>query len=519
VITDHTALKSALQINTIERRSARLNEWAMFLSTFLPKMTIVHRSEKAHQNANDLSRLASRPIEERLSLPTIIIEDKNGFFDHLANALPENGTFRKIHKHLSDQVERTKNDEDEANTTYQFYRLNSDTGLLYLVSQPDPNRLCIPKALEKEVLEYAHDKHAHGEVHRTYDLLRRSVFMPKMKKLVHDYVTSCPFCQLSKTSRQLPYGELHSIDLPPEPLSKVSIDFIVALSLTQEGYNALMIVTDRFFKFILLVSGNEKLSASEWASLYWKFVYKLWGIPGKIISDRDLKFNSDFWRTVFQKCGVSLGMTTAYHPFADGQAERTNQTVETAIRCLLIGEYEENWSLMLSKVEYSLNIFENSSIKITSFEVLYGVKPRDPLMALISKTNFENKEGIQFLKARQEIRNDVIDAVKLAQTKMAVLYDNKHRPAELKGKAYIKMSKVGTPGYHLPKSSSLSTKKVGPFNIIRKVGDLAYELELSSSMKIHSVIFIAHLEQALEDKFDRLIKDVPSLIVVEEQKQ
>jgi hypothetical protein len=235
----------------------------MFLSTFLSRMTIVYRSKKTHQNANDLSRLVSRSIEKRLFLSTIIIENKNKFFDHLANALSENDIFRKIHKHLNDQVERTKNDENEINTTYQFYRLNSNTDFLYLISQFDSNRFCILKALEKEMLEYAHDKHAHDEVHRTYDLLRRSVFMSKMKKLVHDYVTFCSFCQLFKTSRQLFYKELHSIDLSSESLSKISIDFIVILSLTQKEYNALMIVTDKFFKFILLISENEKLSASK----------------------------------------------------------------------------------------------------------------------------------------------------------------------------------------------------------------------------------------------------------------
>jgi hypothetical protein len=174
---------------------------------------------------------------------------------------------------------------------------------------------------------------------------------------------------------------------------------------------------------------------------------------------------------------------------------------------------------MLSKIEYSLNIFKNSSIKITSFEVLYDVKLRDFLMKLTSKTNFENKEEIQFLKTRQEIKNDVINAIKLTQTKMTVFYNNKHRSTKLKKKVYIKMFKVDTLDYHLLKSFSLSIKKIEFFNIIRKIEDLTYELELFFSMKIHSIIFIAHLKQALENKFDRLIKDVSSLIVVEEQKQ
>jgi hypothetical protein len=174
---------------------------------------------------------------------------------------------------------------------------------------------------------------------------------------------------------------------------------------------------------------------------------------------------------------------------------------------------------MLSKIEYSLNIFENSLIKITSFEVLYDVKLKDSFMILISKTNFENKEEIQFLKTRQEIRNDVINAVKLTQTKMTVLYDNKHKSAEFKEKVYIKMFKVDTLDYSLSKSFLLSIKKVELFNIIQKIKDSIYELELLFNIKIHSIIFIAYLKQILENKFNRLIKDVSNLIILKKQKQ
>jgi signal recognition particle GTPase len=90
----------------------------MFFSTFLFRMTIVYRSKKTHQNANDFSRLISKSIKKIFFLSTIIIENKNEFFDHLANALSENDIFHKIHKHLRNQVERIKNDENEINTTY-----------------------------------------------------------------------------------------------------------------------------------------------------------------------------------------------------------------------------------------------------------------------------------------------------------------------------------------------------------------------------------------------------------------
>lgn len=120
-----------------------------------------------------------------------------------------------------------------------------------------------------------------------------------------------------------------------------------------------------------------------------------------LISDRDPKFNSEFWGAVFKSCGATLGMTTAYHPSADGQAERTNQTVEIALRCLLIGQYEEKWEEILFQIEYFFNCFQNVSIGQSPFGTLYGIKPRDLLFSIIRK---DSQEAVDFLEERRMIQ-------------------------------------------------------------------------------------------------------------------
>jgi len=90
--------------------------------------------------------------------------------------------------------------------------------------------------------------------------------------------------------------------------------------------------------------------------------------------------------------------------------------------------------------------------------------------------------------------------------KMAARYDSKHRIPDRAGSAYLKLGKTGDAGYHIPKSSSLSTKKVGPYRILQKVSPLAYRLELPPSMsRIHPVISVIHLEQGKADPFGRTI--------------
>jgi hypothetical protein len=92
-------------------------------------------------------------------------------------------------------------------------------------------------------------------------------------------------------------------------------------------------------------------------------------------------------------------MTTTYYSSSDEQTERINQTVETAIRCLLIEKYEEKWATILSEIEYALNTFENVSIKSIFFEALYEVRSRDSLLSLTFKS-IENLARVDFLRTR-----------------------------------------------------------------------------------------------------------------------
>ncbi len=205
---------------------------------------------------------------------------------------------------------------------------------------------------------------------------------------------------------------------------KYASDCVVCLPLTTKGNNALLTVTDRFFKYVKLVPGTENSSAKTWAERYWETMYRFWGVPHHIVSDRDPKFTSEFWRELFAKCGVKLNFITTYHPSADGQAERFNQIVETTLRCLLIEQYEESWNNLLTDVELSLNTSANAFSEISPFEVLYGVKPKIPLLEPV--TAGSNIDAKNFLEQKNRIRQDTMDSLRLAQTRMALWAQDDH---------------------------------------------------------------------------------------------
>src|SRR5437764_7573027 len=152
----------------------------------------------------------------------------------------------------------------------------------------------------------------------------------------------------------------------------------------------------------------------------------------------------------------------AYHPQADGQSERTNQTVETALRCLLVGQPGSwNWEELLPEVEYALNTSTNTTTNETPCKLLYGIEPRDE----ISTADHIHKEAKNFICSRQLQRQEVEDAIRYAQAQMALYYDRKHQPMELTGAVYLRLSKPTSIGYKLADTNKLSIVKDGPFKI------------------------------------------------------
>jgi hypothetical protein len=210
---------------------------------------------------------------------------------------------------------------------------------------------------------------------------------------------------------------------------------------------------------------------------------------------------------------TDLLVTTAYHPQGDGQSERTNQTVEMALRHL-VDESKKDWAEHLPEVEFHINNTINASTKCSPMEYLTGLNARSVDSAALPS----HPPAIQnWSKHRDMIRHNAADAVTFARAKMSLYYDKKHKPVSFVPgqKVYVNLQKgLGKPGYRLPNTEArkLSQQRVGPFPILRKIGELAYELDIPKNWKIHPVISVAHLELAKDDSYSRTQPVLPELI-------
>ena len=144
-----------------------------------------------------------------------------------------------------------------------------------------------------------------------------------MKLDVMDYVKGCAECQRHKVNNRSMRAALSPIYPKPKamPFETVAIDFITKLPLSQ-GYDSILTVTDHdCMKAAIFIPCNEEMNAEQTAALYLQQVVTNFGLPSKIISDRDPQFTSKFTRELYKLMGIEQNISISYHPRTDGQSE------------------------------------------------------------------------------------------------------------------------------------------------------------------------------------------------------
>ncbi|MCO5609704.1 hypothetical protein L7F22_063936 [Adiantum nelumboides] len=151
------------------------------------------------------------------------------------------------------------------------------------------------------------------------------------------------------------------------------------------------------------IATKKIFKTPELAKLFVEYLYKLYGLPADIVSDRDRMFNSRFWREVFKKLDTTQSMSTANHPESDGQTERVNQILEDMLRSY-VSKKQSNWEDYLPILEFAYNSSKHSATGFTPFMLMYGFQPRSPMTVGLEK------EKIQLVKDFLEDMNDMLKA-------------------------------------------------------------------------------------------------------------
>ena len=224
-------------------------------------------------------------------------------------------------------------------------RNNSTTweedGLVYM-----EGRIYVPnnKKVKEEILRENHDSVdvGHLEQQRMLELLKRNYWWPGLKEDVKRYVQGCFKYQQNKVLHQRKACELHLLEIPQGPWQEISIDIIGPLP-TSNGMDAIVVIVNWFMKIIRLKATTTNISSEGIVKIYRDDIWKLHGIPRKILSDRGPQFASKFMEEFTRALETKKQLSTAYHPQTDGQTERINQEIGMFLRHY-VNYQQDDWT-------------------------------------------------------------------------------------------------------------------------------------------------------------------------------
>ncbi|GKC06371.1 RNA-directed DNA polymerase [Tanacetum coccineum] len=166
---------------------------------------------------------------------------------------------------------------------------------------------------------------------KTLSLLREQFYWPKMERDVNRHLERCRTCHIAKTHSSNA-GFYTPLSVPVDPWEYVSLYFVLGLPRTQRAKDFVRVVVDRFSKIAHFVPCSKTFDASQVARLYFAEIVNLHGVPKTLTSDRDVKFVSHFWRTLWTRLGSKLQFSSSHHPQTDGQTEVVNRSLGNLLR-------------------------------------------------------------------------------------------------------------------------------------------------------------------------------------------
>nr|ABA98111.1 retrotransposon protein, putative, Ty3-gypsy subclass [Oryza sativa Japonica Group] len=403
---------------------------------------------------------------------------------------------------LRTQIEEAQMDNEEVREVKE--RLAAGRAKEFSTDEKDvlwyKKRIYVPEqgGLRGLILKEAHESAyaLHPGSTKMYQDLKEGYWWPNMKRDVAEYVALCDVCQKVKAEHQRPAGLLQPLRIPEWKWDEIGMDFIVGLPKTATGYDSIWVIVDRLTKTARFIPVKTNYSSAKLAELYMTRIVCLHGVPKKIISDRGTQFTSHFWEKVHEALGSYLAFSTAYHPQTDGQTERTNQVLEDMLRACAL-DFSKDWERCLPYAEFSYNNSFQASLKMSPNEALFGRRCRTPLMW--SETGERAVFGPDIIQEAEEKVRLIRDRLKIAQSRQKSYADTRRRNLEFKegDYVYLKVSPMrGTKRFKV--KGKLAPRYVGPFQIIARRGEVAYQLQLPENIAdVHPVFHVSQLKKCL----------------------
>ncbi|GKB01705.1 putative reverse transcriptase domain-containing protein [Tanacetum coccineum] len=372
-----------------------------------------------------------------------------------------------------------------------------DNGEIYFF-----DRIWIPSVggVRKLIMDEAHTSRysVHPGADKMYYDLRDLYWWPGMKRDIAEYVSRCLTCSKIKAEHQKPSGFLQQPEIPEWKWEKITMDFVTKLPKSSSGHDTIWVVVDRLTKSAHFLPIREDYKTEKLAKIYTNEIVARHGVPVSIISDRDGRFTSHLWQAFQEALGTRLDMSTAYHPQTDGQSERTIQTLEDMLRACVM-DFGGSWDTHLPLIEFSYNNSYHTSIKCAPFEALYGRKCRSPV--IWTEVGESQLIGPEIVQETTEKIFQIKERLKTARSRQKSYADKRRKPLEFEVGDRVLLKVSPWKGVvRFGKKGKLAPRYVGPFEIIERVGPVAYRLKLPQELScVHDTFHVSNLKKCLAE--------------------
>jgi Integrase zinc binding domain len=306
--------------------------------------------------------------------------------------------------------------------------------------------------------------------------INREYFWPGTKAWITEYIKGCATCQQNKnlTHRvKTPMFRIPST-ISTKLFSHITMDLITGLP-KSEGHDTVLTIVDHGCLWVaIFLPCSTTITGAGIAQLYLEHVFHWFGLPQKIISDRDPHFTSHFARELTKGLGINQNLSTVFHPQTDGLSEQTNQWIEQYLRLIMVNQNE--WSRWLPMATAIHNNSRNSTTGFAPNELLIGWEP--PLAA------DQHSESKNFM-AEEYLSNMWCNRLMAIHALNKVAYKTGTPTIAWKTGQLVWLEGKNLP---LPYGTAkLAPRWHGPFKISKIISPVVVQLELPAQWSIHPV--------------------------------
>ncbi len=379
--------------------------------------------------------------------------------------------------------------------------------------------LFVPETVRTSILQWGHSSKlaCHPGAARTLALIKQRFWWPSVARDAREFVLACPVCAVGKGSNRPPVGLLRPLPIPSRPWSHIAMDFVTGLP-PSSGNTVVLTVVDRFSKAVHFIPLPKLPSARETAVIVFDHVFRIHGLPVDVVSDRGPQFTSRFWTEFCRLLGVTVSLSSGYHPQTNGQSERANQDLERVLRCVASAE-PLTWSSKLAMVEYAHNSLPVSSMGLSPFQCCLGYQP--PL--------FPSQESGAIVPSAHAFIRRCLRTWRLARQALIRTGERNKTSADRhrsKPPLYVCGQKVWLSTQDIPlklPARKLGPKFIGPYVVAKVLNPVTVRLKLPPMLKrIHPVFHVSRIKPVIRSPLQpqtsappppRLIEGLPAYTV------